>query len=71
MLYGLDKEKPFSVQLFGSDTESFKIAPKIIGENKLAELIDINMGGSVKKVAINKKSGSALLKNPSKVYSIT
>ncbi len=70
MLYMTDFERPISQQIFGSDEESFKIAAKYIEENMKPDIIDINMGCPVPKVAISSQAGSALLKNPDKVYSI-
>lgn len=70
MLYMTDFERPISQQIFGSDVESFKIAAKYIYENMHPDIIDINMGCPVPKVAISAQAGSALLKNPEKVYEI-
>ena len=70
MLYMTDFERPISQQIFGSDKESFIIAAKYIYENMKPDIIDINMGCPVPKVAIGSQAGSALLKNPDKVYEI-
>ena len=70
MLYMTDYERPISQQIFGSDIESFKIAAKYIEENMHPDIIDINMGCPVPKVAQMAQAGSALLKNPDKVYEI-
>jgi len=70
MLYMTDFERPISQQIFGSDKESFVIAAKYIYENMKPDIIDINMGCPVPKVAISSQAGSALLKNPDKVYEI-
>lgn len=70
MLYMTDFERPISQQIFGSDTESFIIATKYILENMHPDIIDINMGCPVPKVAISSQAGSALLKDPDKVYEI-
>ena len=70
MLYVTDFERPISQQIFGSDKESFVIAAKYIEENMHPDIIDINMGCPVPKVAISSQAGSALLKNPDKVYEI-
>ena len=70
MLYMTDYERPISQQIFGSDVESFKIAAKYIYENMKPDIIDINMGCPVPKVAISAQAGSALLKAPDKVYEI-
>ena len=70
MLYMTDFERPISQQIFGSDKKSFIIAAKYIYENMKPDIIDINMGCPVPKVAIGAQAGSALLKNPEKVYEI-
>lgn len=70
MLYMTDFERPISQQIFGSDKESFVIAAKYIYETMKPDIIDINMGCPVPKVAISSQAGSALLKNPEKVYEI-
>ena len=70
MLYMTEFERPISQQIFGCDKESFVIAAKYIYENMKPDIIDINMGCPVPKVAISSQAGSALLKNPEKVYEI-
>ena len=70
MLYMTDFERPISQQIFGSDKESFVYSAKYIYENMHPDIIDINMGCPVPKVAISSQAGSALLKNPEKVYEI-
>lgn len=70
MLYMKDSERPISQQIFGSDKESFVYAAKYIEENMHPDIIDINMGCPVPKVAVSAQAGSALLKNPDKVYEI-
>ena len=70
MLYMTDYERPLSQQIFGSDTHSFVSAAKFIESNMHPDIIDINMGCPVPKVALSAQAGSALLKDPDKVYSI-
>ena len=70
MLYMKDEERPISQQIFGSDKESFVYAAKYILKNMKPDIIDINMGCPVPKVATRAQAGSALLKNPNKVYEI-
>jgi len=70
MLYMTEEERPISQQIFGSDVESFIIAAKYIEENMHPDIIDINMGCPVPKVAVRAQAGSALLKSPDKVYEI-
>lgn len=70
MLYMTDEERPIAQQIFGNDKESFVIAAKRIYEQMHPDIIDINMGCPVPKVAVRSQAGSALLKNPEKVYEI-
>lgn len=70
MLYMEDSERPITQQIFGSDKESFVEAAKYIYENMKPDIIDINMGCPVPKVAIRSQAGSALLKNPAKIKEI-
>lgn len=70
MLEMTDCERPIAQQIFGSDTESFKNASTYIYENMKPDILDINMGCPVTKVAVKSGAGSALLKNPEKVSEI-
>lgn len=70
MLYMTEYERPISQQIFGAGVESFKIASAYIEENMKPDIIDINMGCPVTKVAVKAKAGSALLKDPQKVSDI-
>lgn len=70
MLYMEEVERPIVQQIFGSDKESFVIAAKRICEIMKPDIIDINMGCPVPKVAIKSQAGSALLKNPQKIKEI-
>lgn len=70
MLYMTDMERPLSQQIFGNDKESFIVAAKYIYEHMHPDIIDINMGCPVPKVALRTQAGSALLKDPEKVYEI-
>lgn len=70
MLYMTDCERPISQQIFGAEVESFKIAAEYICKNMKPDIIDINVGCPVPKVAERSKAGSALLKNPKKVGEI-
>lgn len=65
-----EKERPISQQIFGSDEKSFVEAAKIVEAKMHPDIIDINMGCPVPKVAIKNQAGSALLKNPEKVGKI-
>ena len=70
MLYMTEFERPIVQQIFGSDKDSFVIAAKYIYETMQPDIIDINMGCPVPKVAVKAQAGSALYKNPSKLYEI-
>ena len=70
MLYMTDFERPIAQQIFGSDKESFVSAAKFIESTMKPDIIDINMGCPVPKVAVSAQAGSALLKSPDKVYEI-
>ena len=70
MLIMHEEERPITQQIFGSDKESFVAAAKYIYENMKPDIIDINMGCPVPKVAVRAQAGSALLKSPDKIYEI-
>ena len=70
MLYMEEDERPIAQQIFGSDIDTFVIAAKYIEETMKPDIIDINMGCPVPKVAVHAQAGSALLKNPEKIKEI-
>jgi nifR3 family TIM-barrel protein len=70
MLLMEDVERPIVQQIFGSDKETFVIAAKYIEKEMKPDIIDINMGCPVPKVAVRSQAGSALLKNPEKIEEI-
>ncbi len=70
MLYMLDCERPIAQQIFGSDKDSFVKAAKYIEEVMHPDIIDINMGCPVPKVALRSQAGSALLKDLDKIKEI-
>lgn len=80
IVYGNDKtfnllkmspmERPIAQQIFGSDVNSFVIAAKKIAQIMNPDIIDINMGCPVPKIAVKSQAGSALLKDPDKIYEI-
>ena len=63
-------EHPVSMQIFGSSVEDMVEAAKYIDEHSNCDIIDINMGCPVNKVAKKSNAGSALLKDPQLVYDI-
>ena len=70
MLYFEESERPISQQIFGSDVDTFTKAAKMVYETMHPDIIDINMGCPVPKVAVRSQAGSALLKNPELIYEI-
>lgn len=70
MLIMDEKERPISQQIFGSDIDSFIKAAKIVEETMKPDILDINMGCPVPKVALKNQAGSALLKHPDKIKEI-
>ena len=65
-----EEERPIAQQIFGSDVESFVEAARIVESVMHPDIIDINMGCPVPKVAVSAQAGSALLKDPDKIYQI-
>ena len=63
-------EHPVSMQIFGGDVESLVNAAKYIDEYSDADIIDINMGCPVNKVAKKSHAGASLLQDPNLVYEI-
>ena len=70
MLYMEEEERPITQQIFGSDKESFVMAAKYVYEHMHPDIIDINMGCPVPKVAVKSQAGAALLKSPEKIREI-
>ena len=70
MLYMTEEERPIAQQIFGSDKKSFVEAAKMVIKEMSPDIIDINMGCPVPKVALRAQAGAALLKDPEKVYEI-
>lgn len=65
-----DEKHPISVQIFGNDIEAMSYATRYLCENKIADIIDINMGCPAPKVTKNGE-GSKLMLEPDKVEEIT
>ncbi|WP_022748192.1 tRNA dihydrouridine synthase DusB [Lachnobacterium bovis] len=63
-----EREKPVSLQLFGSDPDIMAQIAKEI-EDRPYDILDINMGCPVPKI-VNNGEGSALMKNPKLVGEI-
>ena len=63
-------EHPISMQIFGGDIESLVNGAIFIDQNSDADIIDINMGCPVNKVAKKSGAGASLLTDPNRVYEI-
>jgi nifR3 family TIM-barrel protein len=70
LLYMTDFEKPMAQQIFGSDLKTMTEAALYIDQNSNADIIDINMGCPVPKVAIKAQAGASLMKNPDLIFDI-
>ena len=70
MLYFEEEERPIAQQIFGSDVKTFTESAKKVYELMHPDIIDINMGCPVPKVAKKAQAGAALLKNPNLIYEI-
>ncbi len=65
-----ESERPISQQIFGGDADTMAEAAKIVEEYMHPDIIDINMGCPVPKVAIKNQAGSNILKDPKRAYEI-
>jgi len=63
-------DRPIAMQIFGNDPTTLAKATRILCETVKPDIIDINMGCPVPKVAIKSSSGAALLKDEEKIRSI-
>ena len=70
MLFMTEYERPIVQQIFGSDKDSFVSAAKKIYKEMKPDIIDINMGCPVPKVAVRSQAGASLLKDINKIYDI-
>lgn len=68
LLEAHEGDRPLAVQLFGSDPQIMADIAMQVAERDI-DIIDVNMGCPVPKI-VNNGEGSALMKNPSLVYSI-
>ncbi|MCP4022870.1 MAG: tRNA dihydrouridine synthase DusB, partial [Desulfobacteraceae bacterium] len=64
-----EKERPLSVQLFGSDPKAMAKGARFVQDSGVADIIDINFGCSVKKV-IKTGAGVALMNDPTNTRDI-
>lgn len=70
LLYGSEEERPYAQQIFGGELESLVKAAKYVNDYTNADIIDLNMGCPVPKVSVKSQAGSALLKDPKRIYKI-
>ena len=70
MLYFEECERPIAQQIFGGDKDTFVEAAKMVYDIMKPDIIDINMGCPVPKVAVKSQAGAALLKSPEKIREI-
>ena len=63
-------EHPISMQIFGSDIESLVNGAKFLDNCSDCDILDINMGCPVNKVAKKSGAGASLLRDPNNVYEI-
>ena len=64
-----DRERPVAIQIYGREPEAMGEAAKIV-EQARPDILDINFGCPVKKVAA-KGAGAGMLRNPEKMLAIT
>lgn len=69
MIETKDGEHPIAMQVFGSSYETITPSVGKILNNSNVDIIDVNMGCPVNKI-VKSGSGSALLKEPEKIYDI-
>ena len=65
-----DDERPAAVQIYGRDVETMVEAARIVESEARPDVLDINFGCPVKKVA-GKGAGAGLLRNPELLLDIT
>ncbi|WP_235511146.1 tRNA dihydrouridine synthase [Spiroplasma kunkelii] len=63
-------EHPISMQIFVTDMKTFVAAAKYVDQHSDCDIIDINMGSPIPKIAIKSQAGSYLLKDPQRVYEV-
>ena len=65
-----DRERPVAIQIYGRDVPSMVEAAKIVESEAHPDILDLNFGCPVKKVA-GKGGGSGMLKTPQLMLDIT
>ena len=69
MIDASEEERPFVLQLFGSETEDMVKATRMLSDYKNIDIVDINMGCPVKKV-VKTGAGSRLMMHPDQAAKI-
>ena len=70
LLFMTDAERPMAQQIFGSNLNTMIEAATYIDKHSNCDLIDINMGCPVPKVALRAQAGASLMKNPDLIETI-
>ncbi len=65
-----EEERPIVQQLFGSEIKTMVQAAQIIYQHMRPDIIDINMGCPVPKVAVKNKAGCALMQDEEKAFQL-
>lgn len=65
-----DRERPVAIQIYGRDVESMVEAAKMVENEAHPDILDINFGCPVKKVA-GKGAGAGMLRTPQLMLDIT
>ena len=65
-----DEERPVAIQIYGKEPEPMADAARIVVEQAHPDVLDLNFGCPVKKIA-GKGAGAGLLQNPEKLLEIT
>ncbi len=65
-----DRERPVAIQIYGRDVESMVEAAQIVESEAKPDILDINFGCPVKKVA-GKGAGAGMLRTPELMLDIT
>ncbi|MCR5779772.1 MAG: tRNA dihydrouridine synthase DusB [Bacteroidaceae bacterium] len=65
-----DEERPVAIQIYGKEPGAMADAARIVAEQAHPDVLDLNFGCPVKKIA-GKGAGAGLLQNPDKLLEIT
>ena len=65
-----EQERPVAIQIYGKEPEPMADAARIVVEQAHPDVLDLNFGCPVKKIA-GKGAGAGLLQNPEKLLAIT